>query len=408
MEAILRVHAILINAYNPEHNSRIANNPPLPSVWRSRMDRLFGMQVFTRVVEMRSFSRAADSLSLPHASATTIIKNLEAHLKVRLLQRSTRRLNLTPEGADYYERCVRILADIDETEQSLANTGQSPRGKLRVDMPPSIGRRVIIPQLKAFQGLYPDIELMIGFSDRPVDLIQDGVDCAIRVGTLEDSSLVARRLSALQRITAASPAYLERYGVPTVLDDLPQHQAVHYFSSRTSKIIDMRFVDGTNVTDVKMRGNLAVNDAEAYVMSGVEGLGLIQAFRYMLVEQLQAGALVEVLPQWKPPSLPISAVYPHNRHLAPKVRVFVDWVAMLFERCSLLCPAEHAAAQEEVRVRALHRAKSGGVTASARPSAASAGQTPTSIIVPDALSLPACAMMPASAAMQEAEAHTPA
>ena len=267
---------------------------------------------------------------------------------------------------------------------------------------------MIIPQLKAFQVLYPDIELMIGFSDRPVDLIQDGVDCAIRVGTLEDSSLVARRLSALQRITAASPAYLERYGMPTALDDLPQHQAVHYFSSRTSKIIDMRFVDGANVTDVKMRGNLAVNDAEAYVMSGVEGLGLIQAFRYMLVEQLQTGALVEVLPQWKPPSLPISAVYPHNRHLAPKVRVFVDWVAMLFERCSLLCPAEHAAAQEEVRVRILNQAKATSAKVTDRQSAASSEQTATSIIIPDARSLPASAMMPASAAMQEAEAQTPA
>lgn len=193
------------------------------------MDRLQAMQVFTRVVDTNSFSRAADTLDMPRASVTTIIQNLEAHLNVRLLQRTTRRLNLTPDGAAYYERCVRILADIEETESSFANTGKGPRGKLRIDMPGSIGRMIVMPQLCEFHTRYPEIELMIGFGDKPVDLIQEGVDCVIRVGTLQDSSLVARRIGVFQGVTAASPDYLELHGVPQTIDDLQQHTAVNYF-----------------------------------------------------------------------------------------------------------------------------------------------------------------------------------
>ncbi|OTP66294.1 LysR family transcriptional regulator [Caballeronia sordidicola] len=300
------------------------------------MDRLQAMQVFTKIVEMNSFSRAADSLNLPHASTTTIIKNLEAHLRVRLMQRTTRRLNLTPEGAEYYERCTRILAEIDETEDALSNTGKGPRGKLRIDMPGSVGRLVVMPRLPEFRERYPDIELMVGFGDKPVDLVQEGVDCAIRVGELEDSSLVARRLGVLQTLTAASPAYIEQYGEPTSLDNLRQHHAVQYFSNGTGRMNEMSFVIDKETTSVKMRGTLAVNDGDAYVMCGVQGAGIIQSPRFMLLPHLRSGALVEVLPQWKPAPMPIAAVYPHNRHLAPKVRVFVEWIAMLFESCPLM------------------------------------------------------------------------
>src|SRR5476651_933562 len=193
------------------------------------MDRLQAMQVFTRVVDTNSFSRAADTMDMPRASVTTIIQNLEAFLNVRLLQRTTRRLNLTPDGAAYYERCVRILADIEETESSFANTGKGPRGKLRIDMPGSIGRMIVMPQLCEFHTRYPDIELMVGFGDKPVDLIQDGVDCVIRIGFLQDSGLVARRVGMRQSVTVASPHYLQRYGVPNTIEDLERHIAVNYF-----------------------------------------------------------------------------------------------------------------------------------------------------------------------------------
>jgi LysR family transcriptional regulator for bpeEF and oprC len=300
------------------------------------MDRLQAMQVFTRVVDTNSFARAAETMNLPRASVTTIIQNLEAHLRVRLLQRTTRRLNVTPDGAAYYERCLRILADIEETEASLSKGGQSPRGKLRVDMPGAIGRMLLLPAVSDFRSRYPDIDLMIGLGDRPVDLVQEGVDCVIRVGTLEDSSLVARRIGVFQGITCASPAYLERYGEPTTLDELSRHVAVNYFASRSGRILDLDFVvDGQSI-DVPMKGTIAVNDAEAYLRCGLEGFGLIQPPRFMALDHLRRGQLKEVLPAWRPVPMPISAVYPHNRHLSPKVRVFVDWVAEMFERCPLL------------------------------------------------------------------------
>ncbi|MCP1118551.1 LysR family transcriptional regulator [Robbsia andropogonis] len=298
------------------------------------MDRFQAMQVFTRVVEMSSFSRAADALNIPHASATTLIKKLEAHLNVRLLQRTTRKLNLTPEGAQYYAHCVRILADIEDGEHAVSQSTQGPRGVLRLDMPGAIGRRLIMPRLPAFRERYPDIELMIGFSDRPVDLIQDGVDCAIRVGELADSTLVARKLGSLDMLTAASPDYLALYGRPQSLAALAQHRAVRYFSHRTGRMLDLVFEDGARLHEIKMRSTLSFNDAEACILAAVEGAGLVQSTRFLLAPYLRCGALTEVLTHLPPPSQPISVVYPQNRHLASKVRVFVDWIAEVFANCT--------------------------------------------------------------------------
>ncbi len=217
------------------------------------MDRLQAMKVFTRVVETNSFTRAADTLDLPRASVTVIIQQLEAHLKIRLLQRTTRRLNLTPDGAAYYERCVRILADIDETESSFENVGKAPRGKLRVDMPGALGRMIVMPKIYDFHARYPDIDLMLGFGDKPVDLIQEGVDCVVRIGTLQDSSLVARRIAIYQGVTVASPEYLERNGVPKTIEDLDRHEAVNYFWGRTGRMMDLTFeVDGHPVEVKRM------------------------------------------------------------------------------------------------------------------------------------------------------------
>jgi LysR family transcriptional regulator for bpeEF and oprC len=300
------------------------------------MDRLQAMQVFTRVVESNSFSRAADTLEMPRASVSTIIQNLESFLGVRLLQRTTRRLNLTPDGAAYYERAIRILADIEETESAFHEGSKKPRGRLRIDMPPSLGRLVLIPALPAFRERYPDIDLVLGMGDKPVDLIQEGVDCVLRVGTLQDSSLVARRIGVFQGVTCASPAYLERHGEPQTLDDLQSHFAVNYFSSRTGRVIDMDFVVNGQATEIKVPSSIAINDAESYMTFGVDGYGLIQPPRFMALPYLRSGQLKEILPLWKPQPMPISAVYPHNRHLSSKVRVFVDWIAEIFERCPLL------------------------------------------------------------------------
>jgi LysR family transcriptional regulator, regulator for bpeEF and oprC len=300
------------------------------------MDRLQAMQVFTRVVDTNSFTRAAETLDLPRASVTTIIQNLEAFLGTRLMHRTTRRLSLTPDGAAYYERCVRILADVEETEASFQSGNKKPHGKLRIDMPGSIGRLLVIPSLCEFHTRYPDIDLQLGLSDRPVDLLQEGVDCVVRVGALQDSSLVARRIGLFEGVTCAAPDYIERAGMPASLEDLDNHKAVNYFSSRTGRTLDWAFlVDGKEI-EVKMKSIVSVNDADAYVTCGLEGFGLIQPALFMVLPHLRSGQLVEVLPELKPLPMPISVVYPHSRHLSPKVRVFVDWIAEQFDRCPLL------------------------------------------------------------------------
>ncbi|AOI94389.1 putative multidrug efflux transcriptional regulator CeoR [Burkholderia sp. LA-2-3-30-S1-D2] len=300
------------------------------------MDRLQAMQVFTRVVDTSSFTKAAETLSLPRASVTTIIQNLEAFLGVRLMHRTTRRLSLTPDGAAYYERCVRILADVEETEASFQNNNRKPHGKLRIDMPGSIGRLLVIPSLCEFHTRYPDIDLQLGLSDRPVDLLQEGVDCVIRVGALQDSSLVARRVGLFECVSVASPAYLEKHGEPQAIEDLSDHRAVNYFSSRTGRTIDWTFLTDGKEVEVKMNAIVSVNDADAYVTCGLEGFGLIQPPLFMVLPHLRDGRLKEVLPGLKPLPMPISVVYPHSRHLSPKVRVFVDWIAEVFDRCPLL------------------------------------------------------------------------
>ncbi|QAU33041.1 LysR family transcriptional regulator [Janthinobacterium sp. 17J80-10] len=300
------------------------------------MDRFQAMQVFTRVVDANSFTRAAESLGLPRTTVTTTIQTLEAALQVRLLNRTTRRLSLTPDGASYYERCIRILADVEEAETSFRNVARGPKGRLRVDVPSSIGRLILIPQLCEFYERYPDIELMIGMGDRTVDMVQEAVDCVIRIGELQDSTMVARRIGTFHPVTCAAPGYLERHGTPQSIEDLKDHKAVNYFSSRTGRNIDWDFIIDDVATEVKLEDAVSVNDADAYIACALQGFGLIQAARYMVLPHLQTGELVEIMPQLSSSPMAISVVYLHNRHLSPKVRAFVDWIAELFGNCPLL------------------------------------------------------------------------
>lgn len=298
------------------------------------MDRFQAMQIFTRVVEANSFTLAADTLGLPRSTITTTIQALERQLRSRLLNRTTRRLSLTPDGASYYERCVSILADLEDAESSLQDATRGPRGRLRIDTLPSIGRLILIPALCDFHERYPDIELAIGMSDRPVDMVQEAVDCVIRVGELKGPTLVGKRIGTLEMVTCAAPAYIERHGAPITLGELDQHRAVHYFSSATGKSVeDWSFLVDGKAVNIAVNGIISVNDSEAYLTCGLQGFGMIQLPRYMASPHLKAGALREVLAPWAPAAMPISVAYLHNRHLSPKVRVFVDWVAELFQRC---------------------------------------------------------------------------
>ncbi|TKC79193.1 LysR family transcriptional regulator [Trinickia terrae] len=309
------------------------------------MDIALAMRVFARVVETKSFTRAAETLDMPRARVTVIVQGLEAHLRTRLLQRTTRSLNLTPDGAAYYERSVRVLADIDDIESSFLGKERAPRGKLRVDMPGAFGRLIVMPALGGFHERYPDIDLMLGLGDKPLELVQEGIDCVVRIGTLQDSTLVARRVGVYQGVTVASPAYLRKAGTPRTLDELANHRAVNYYWGRAGRIMPLMFEKDGEVVEMRMQGSVAVNDAEAYLLSALNGLGIVQGSRFMALPYLESGALVEILPQWKPPTLPISVVYPHNRHLSATVRAFVDWIADLIRHHPLMSSTPEADAR---------------------------------------------------------------
>ncbi|OJA31622.1 transcriptional regulator, partial [Burkholderia ubonensis] len=292
------------------------------------MDHLHAMRIFARVAHLGSFTKAAEQMQLPRPTVSNAVQYLEKHLKIRLLQRTTRRVALTAEGATYYERCVRLLADLDDAETLFEDAGASPRGVIRVDLPERFALDKVIPAIPSFHVRYPDLRIVMSTTDRFVDLIADGIDCAVRVGALSDTSLVARRIGELAQVNCASPAYLARHGTPRSPDDLPEHVAVGYFSSRTGRELDWEYadMDTGEMHAVKMRSIVSVNSSQAYLACCVAGLGLIQAPRDGLDAPLADGTLVEVLPEWNAAPLPVSVVFPHGRHLAPRVRIFVDWL----------------------------------------------------------------------------------
>lgn len=295
------------------------------------IDRIQAMRTFVRIVDTNSFTKAAQSLDMPRASATTILQNLEALLGTQLLVRTTRRLSLTPEGAAYYERCAQILADIDDAEASVRQKPGGGAGRLRLEMPGLIANAIVLPELDDFHSRYPQIDLAIGVSLRNVDLVGEGVDCSIQLGELPDSGLAARRLGVLEHVTCASPAYLARHGAPGSLDELAQHPVVNFLSPQSGRPLEFDFeVDGS-ATKVKVDGFVHVSDELAYLTCGLRGLGLVQPPRLAAQRYLDTGALVEVLPQWKPLPTPVSVAWVKTRQVSPRVRVFIDWLTELFE-----------------------------------------------------------------------------
>jgi LysR family transcriptional regulator for bpeEF and oprC len=294
------------------------------------MNKLQAMEVFVQVVDAGGFTRAAENMQLPKASVSTLIQSLETALAVKLLHRTTRQVSITADGAAYYERCLRILADVREAEESLSRTRLSPSGRLRVDAPTGVSGEIIIPALPAFFERYPDITLELGCSDRPVDLIEEGVDCAVRGGQLGDSTLIARRVGIVQFTTCAAPAYLDKFGRPQHPSDLLRHRCVNYFSSKTGKTYDWDFSRAGERIQQPLAGHIALNDSNAYISAGLAGLGVMQMLNFTAQPYLDDGRLERLLPDWSSDPLPVHVVYPQNRHLSAKVRVFVEWVAELF------------------------------------------------------------------------------
>lgn len=291
------------------------------------MDKIRAMQVFAQVAEFASFSKAAERLGLPAATVTNTVQSLEQHLGVRLFQRTTRKVSLTEEGLLYLDRCTRLLADLEDTEALFAGAKAKPKGVVRIDLPERLARMRVIPALPDFFARYPDIQLKLGATDRFVNLVGEGIDCAVRVGPLADSTLIARRIGEMAQVNVGSKAYLDRHGRPQHLADLASHFAVNYFSSRTGRDLGWEYVEGGRVQSLKMRSMVSVSSSDAYLACCRAGLGLIQVPRTGIEELLQSGELEEVLPACRPAPLPVSVVYSHNRQVSPRVRAFVDWVA---------------------------------------------------------------------------------
>ncbi|WP_426507585.1 LysR family transcriptional regulator [Serratia proteamaculans] len=296
------------------------------------MDQIQAMRIFTRIVELGSFSRAAERLQLPRATVSNALKRLEQRLGVRLLIRTTRQVQVTSEGTLYYQRCVQLLGTLEEADTLFSHHKLQPSGKVRIDMPHSLAREIVIPALDDFYQRYPDLTLALGANDTNVDLLREGVDCVLRAWETEDDSLVARRIAMLPQLTCASPAYLATFGVPQSIDQLQQHQTVGYFSLASNRNYPLEFCRNGKVELRDLPARLSVSGADAYSSGCRAGMGLIQAAHYSLAPWLQKGELVEVLAETPPPPMPIYIMYPPGRFLAPRVRVLIDWLIWLFEQ----------------------------------------------------------------------------
>lgn len=295
------------------------------------MDRFDAMQAFARVVETGSFTKAAETLHLSKTTLTQLVQQLEARLRVKLLNRTTRKVNVTPDGAAYYERVLRLLADMDDAETSLSCALASPRGTLRVDVPSPFASLILVPALPAFHAKYPDIQLYLGVSDRVVDLIDENVDCVVRGGEMTNLSLVARHAADLPLAVYAAPSYLERAGRldhPSELE-LPHHSIVGFSWSRTRRVFPCTLRHDGESINVQGRPTLVVDDGNAYLAAGLAGLGALWLPSYMAQPHVAEGKLIPLFTDWQLDPMPMYVAFPQNRHVSAKLRVFIDWVVEL-------------------------------------------------------------------------------
>jgi DNA-binding transcriptional LysR family regulator len=296
------------------------------------MDRFDAMRVFTRIVERRSFTKAADDLGLSRSSVTDAIKELEARLGVRLLQRTTRHVSPTLDGEAYYRRCVTLISDVEDAEAGF--TGVKPSGLVRIDVHGTQARYFLLPDLQRFLNAYPDIRLHISEAHQPLDMVREGFDCMLRAGELTvDSALIRRRLATLERGTFASPGYISRFGMPETVDSLEAdgHHMVGFYAPDAPEVAPFDFLIDGKPRRLSLPSFITVTGPETNVASACTGLGLIQAPRYRAAAELASGKLVEVLPRFPPSTLPVHVLYSHTRQLSPRLRVVIDWMAERFK-----------------------------------------------------------------------------
>jgi len=297
------------------------------------MDHLLAIKVFCRVVEAGTFSRAADLLDMPKSTVTKLVQELEAHLRLKLLHRTTRRVTVTMEGAAYYERTTKLLHELDDIESNISNEQSTPRGRLKVDMASAIANFILLPALPSFMQQYPDIQLELGVSDTNVDLLTDNIDCVIRGGELNDTSLIAKRIAELTFVTCAAPAYLQQYGTPQTPDELSsKHRIIYYRSRKTNRVVPLRFSNRQQSMEIQQQGSpLSVNDSTAQLTATLSGLGVSQLPLFMAQPYLDSGKLQLVLPDWQRAAFPLYLIYPPGRHLSGRLSTFINWVMAVFQ-----------------------------------------------------------------------------
>lgn len=298
------------------------------------MDRFDAMQLFVRIVERRSFTEAAHDTGVPRSTATEVIKQMEGRLGVQLLHRTTRVVRPTLDGQAYYQRCLSILGDVEDADSAFANA--PPKGLLRIEVQGTVARHFILPVLPEFLAAYPEIELAISERDRWVDLVEEGVDCALRWGELPDSDLIVRPLGRVKRITCAAPEYLRTFGTPTALTDLETHKMVGIWPMSTGAVLPLDFFVDGKIQSLTPSTQVSVNGPESYRLSTLLGLGLAQMPLFHIDEDLRHGRLVQVLPDFPIPTVPVSLLYPRSRQLSSRVRVFIDWAVRSFQESKFM------------------------------------------------------------------------
>ncbi len=294
------------------------------------IDIFIAMQTFYKVAELESFSQAAQALNLPNATVSTRVSQLEGRLGVKLFNRTTRQVKLTDEGFAYLNWVKRILGEFEEVEDQLQGRIKQPHGRIRVDVPASIGRHIITPALPEFLNQYPGVSVELGCSDRVIDLIAEGVDCVIRGGTIKDDYLVARHLGKFEVITCATPCYLKRFGIPNSPEELNKHWAVNYFSARSGKPIPLDFLINGSLQNIDINSRISTNDSDTYQTMVMQGMGIGQLpMTTQVQDAISTGKLVQILKEWQPEDFPLYIVYPRTRYLSARVRVFIDWIIKL-------------------------------------------------------------------------------
>ena len=290
------------------------------------MDRIDLFRVFTRVVESASFTRAADRLGMPRSSVSAAISELENRVGARLLHRTTRRVAPTHDGEAFYQRCVRLIGEVEDAEALFRRSADAVAGKVKINMPGRIGRLIVAPALPEFLAAHPQIEVELGVTDRAVNLVEENVDGVLRVGSLADSAMIARPIGELALINVGSPAYLARHGTPASPGDLSAHLAVNYASPTSGRVEDWEWVEQGLVRTRSVRGRVTVNSAEAYIACALAGLGLIQIPAYDVRDHLDRNELVEVMANYRAAPLPLTLLYPTRQQLSRRFQVFADWL----------------------------------------------------------------------------------